>query len=271
MGKQNGNALFLILIAVALFAALSYAVTQSSRGGGSIDREEQMINQAVSEQCSAAVNYAVNKLKLVGGCAASEISYELDDGSNANANAPADKSCHIFHANGAGVAPCGAYSATGCNLAALTLGEKCDSGDIVYAGELNGTRLYTTAADQGSSSWNNGTTNYAVTGATSATNGKTNTDTLVGLTATSDAPYQPANACRGLGSDWYLPAKDELNVLHTNRFAIGGFNTGDGGWPQCCYWSSSEASSSASYQRFANDGQSSNFKTEGLKFRCMRR
>lgn len=108
MMKETGNALFLILIAVALFAALSYAVTQSGRGGGNIDRETASLTASQIEQFSGQVISAVNRLRLVNGCSETEISFEKSpfDGSDAaydNALSPNDFSCHIYHSNGGGV------------------------------------------------------------------------------------------------------------------------------------------------------------------------
>lgn len=115
-----------------------------------------------------------------------------------------------------------AFSNSGDCLADLEIGEAC--GGIVYAGSLSGTRLYTTEADQGSFSFNNGTFNppWTLTGASSTTDGMSNTDILAGLTD-AGAPYEAAQACRALGPEWYLPSRDELSVLYYNRENIGGF------------------------------------------------
>lgn len=65
--KEKGNVLFLILIAVALFAALSYAVTQSTRsGGGSGDNETALINSAQLTQYPATVRTAVMRMIIRG-------------------------------------------------------------------------------------------------------------------------------------------------------------------------------------------------------------
>jgi hypothetical protein len=64
--QERGNVLFLILIAVALFAALSYAVTQSSRSGGDASRETNILNAAQLTQYPTSVRTAILRLVIDG-------------------------------------------------------------------------------------------------------------------------------------------------------------------------------------------------------------
>lgn len=73
---ERGNVLFLILIAVALFAALSYAVTQSSRsGGGDANKETNLVNSAQLTQYPAGVRTAIVRMIISNNVAVSELEF----------------------------------------------------------------------------------------------------------------------------------------------------------------------------------------------------
>ncbi|MBI1300866.1 MAG: hypothetical protein GC137_04315 [Alphaproteobacteria bacterium] len=73
--REDGNVLFLILIAVALFAALSYAVTSSTRtGGGDASSETNLINSAQITQYPAAVSTAIVRM-IISGTSISEMRF----------------------------------------------------------------------------------------------------------------------------------------------------------------------------------------------------
>lgn len=73
---EKGNVLFLILIAVALFAALSYAVTQSSRsGGGGADGEANLVNSASLTQYPASVRTAIVRM-IIGGVDVTQLNFD---------------------------------------------------------------------------------------------------------------------------------------------------------------------------------------------------
>ena len=126
--------------------------------------------------------------------------------------------------------------------------------------------------------YNNGT--YTITNATSDDDGLSNTNTIVtsqGATITNyaaglcqfysvdsagNSPCQAGNTCY---DDWFLPAKNQLYCLYTNRVIVGGFSP-------VPYWSSSEddAPVYAWAQIFADGVQLPFSKSLPWSVRCVR-
>lgn len=149
------------------------------------------------------------------------------------------------------------------------------------------------------------------TGATSKINGPTNTTTLAAL----GADYQAAVFCDNLNAgaglngytDWYLPAKNELEVLYyflkptTDTNVVGGGSNANAVSPEpvnsgytsgspaqttatafqsgsseafsdLSYWNSSEGNANlANYSEFSNGSQASSFKSMTRRVRAVRR
>lgn len=114
--SNRGNILFLILLAVVLFAALSYAVTSSMRGGGRSASEEK-ISTAFSEVMNvvSAHRIAIQRMILSGIRPENISAYYPDhdggtnDGSyfwqntNCHYTSNPDHSCKLYHPQGAGL------------------------------------------------------------------------------------------------------------------------------------------------------------------------
>lgn len=97
--RERGNVLFLILIAVALFAALSYAVTQSTRsGGGDASKETNKISSAQLTQYPAGVRTSLIRM-IVGGSDVATLEFN-DPTDFANCSSGFDR-C-VFHPQGGG-------------------------------------------------------------------------------------------------------------------------------------------------------------------------
>lgn len=98
--SERGSSFFLILIGIALFAALSYAVMQSSRVSQSeLSGDQARLAAQDIIQNGDAVAKAVQTLRL-RGCADDEISSEGHPDGAINTESPSDESCHIFSLSG---------------------------------------------------------------------------------------------------------------------------------------------------------------------------
>lgn len=77
--SQRGNVLFLILIAVVLFAALSYAVSRSSSGGSKgISDEKARLGASEIEQYVSLLRSEVERLMITNGCTIENLDWRND-------------------------------------------------------------------------------------------------------------------------------------------------------------------------------------------------
>lgn len=96
--NERGNVLFLILIAVALFAALSYAVTQSSRSGGDTGRETNILNSAQITQYPNQIRTGILR-QVIDGTDPLNILFNPPPFTNLD---PATLRVGVFHPQGGG-------------------------------------------------------------------------------------------------------------------------------------------------------------------------
>ncbi len=103
---QRGNAFFIILLGIVLFAALSYAVTQSMRGGMSqITQEQAKFAAREMIEYGQKLRDTVKELMITNGCTDTQITFEgatyyFEGSGYTNATAPTSKICHVFDAAG---------------------------------------------------------------------------------------------------------------------------------------------------------------------------
>lgn len=273
--RQQGSAIFLL-------GALYYAFTQSTRANlGLIEAERDDAAQIASTDCQTAIAAATRRLQL-RGCGT--LISSAPDGSNANIGAPTDGSCSIYHVNGGGVKNCQnlVVSTDACDNAPAP-GQTCADGSV-YAGQSpdGNAPMFTTPADGGAFTWNDGThpdasvtMSFCSSSGGTCNTGKDNTDSIVALNATSPtAPYAAATYCDGLvahgKSDWYLPAVSELEVLYDNKNDIGGFDTSGNFWGGT-YWSSTQMNTWDAIYIYMSDGSQGYGKHYALIVRCVRK
>lgn len=139
-------------------------------------------------------------------------------------------------------------------------------GKVFYITEGGLHGLEAAPVDQGSGNWGcNGAGIVGADGTAVGTGTQNTVDILIGC-GEFDAARIADNYTLNGYSDWFLPSRDELNLMYVNLHdaGMGGFSTN-------CYWSSSEVSDfNAACQTFSDGNQGDLSKLTPLRVRAVR-
>jgi len=151
-----------------------------------------------------------------------------------------------------------------------TIGQAALGGIIAYingGGSTGTSGLVATVSDISTSTeWGCvGTTISGADGTAIGTGNQNTIDIMAGCATAGIAARICGDLTQSGYSDWYLPSKDELNALYTNKASIGGFAND-------AYWSSTEyhIASAAYYQDFSNGFVTATPKNSDLYVRAVR-
>jgi len=148
----------------------------------------------------------------------------------------------------------------------FTIGQSYHGGIIFYIDHTGQHGLIAATADQGTGiAWKRGPN--VVTGAsgTAVGTGASNTDAIIAATGSTGnyAALLCSKYKAGIYKDWYLPSKNELNLLYAQRAVVGNFGATN-------YWSSSEANKGKAWdQEFGGGFQFKDNKSFTLNVRAI--
>jgi hypothetical protein len=136
----------------------------------------------------------------------------------------------------------------------FTIGQDYQGGKIAYIDATGLHGLIAAPLDQSSSIfWHYYNSVITSANGTGMGTGNSNTSTIITFYGSEN---NAARICYDLElggySDWFLPSKDELNLLYLNRASIGNFANES-------YWSSTEKNSFFSWQQHFGDGTQISF------------
>lgn len=134
-----------------------------------------------------------------------------------------------------------------------TIGQSYGGGIVFYIDGTGQHGLIAAPNDQSTASqWTSDSTLISGCSSTSLGSGQANTNAIIAACTTAGIAAQLCNdLVIGNYSDWFLPSKDELNLLQQQKYKVSGFDNTNF---NLSFWSSSEINKGNAWAQYFYDG-----------------